>query len=507
MTYITTSFRDRLQESFFHIMFDEDCTDRRNKRFRIFYFSFYFGAITADALPVVFFDDPELSRKNYSEARNYSFTLLKYLAKNGYLNQISSDTYTLSSVGTSSLFGHLLEGKYMYNKDESLFKHAQKTCPSHTTHASNNGIAILQFIRYKRQSFEVEPFFSNTGNIVPAGLSTASQKYLSPDAFIRNVNLSEDYYIETDNCEERLTKQLVPKLHKYLSSVLAASEGTCIDTTILFSVWHKHSQLKGESDLSRSYNEQLAFIDYFEKCFSDKITCNNLFKSFRQYHGSCTLIEELKQTIPETDSCDIESYSFGKDLLKLQVMLRAFDMKFAARRDTIYKSILRVNGLKKILLEGTRLICFPLFGQSDLYKFLFFEQEKYNKIPSFLIRKKHSFNCIVNYHKLMIFRDIKTGDKYAFRNVFQCSFKKQTYYYIIENITEDFGGYFRVEKFLKRKRIIIEENIHLYCLYNSRILPNPATVVELSKDGKPVVEFVSYEKAILNDFSRDENFL
>ena len=119
-------------------------------------------------------------------------SLLRYLASKDLMKQLSSDTYVLSSKGSTDLFGQLLYMRLMYREDETEFKINQRDCPVHANHASNNGVTVLQFLRHKWCLFEVEPFISYSGEIIPSHSAFFSQKLFSPDAYI----------YASDNCEK-----------------------------------------------------------------------------------------------------------------------------------------------------------------------------------------------------------------------------------------------------------------------------------------------------------------
>ena len=493
-------FKNKLFDSFYRIMYDEEFSDRRRKRIRIFFFSYYFGAVTADSLSIIFYDDEELSKKNYSEARNCSMSILRYLASKDLMKQLASDTYILSSKGAIELFNQLLSMKLMSKEDENEFRINQRDCQVHANHASNNGVTVLQFLRHKRYPFEVEPFISCSGEIMPSHSAFFSQKLLSPDAYIYASDNCERYYIETDNCEERLGTQLVPKLQNYQSAVLSANEGTCLEKTILFSIWHKQGLPKVDSEFGINCNEAVSLIDFFATHFSAKITCNELLDALNHYSGNSALICNTQKTIQEICEFQNTTYASIKDTIEFRNLLRAVDKKFVARRETIFKSIPRVSGLKTALLNGTRLICLPIYNQIPFYKFLFFELENHVNFVSLYLRKIHNFSCNISYSKFKIFQDLKSGENYTFRNVFECQSYKSSSCYIFENITDDFGGYFRVENFLKKRCVSIQENICLVCIYNEALVPDPGSYFRLPEDKRDHVKFISYIECIQTIF-------
>ena len=493
MHKISDFYNKQLMTAFHFTMFKENTTSKRTKRFRVLFFAYMFGAVNCSALDLLFQGDPSFSKKTYDEIHNNNNNLLLYLRRSNYLIKAKDPGYIITDKGVSALFEYLESHGFLFQADIDTFKQNCRTSSRYVSHSVNTGLSILHFLSQMNASFYFEPYLNTDLEIINHTTESNIHRTITPDAILYSDEPSETYYIEADSCKERIGQRLVPKLQNY-QQLLLSNEASCADTTILFSLRHDNIDHASLHAGSHAFMEIISFLSFFHDNLSDSITFHDVYEALLKYEGENSYLSYLKKSfdnLPVPFTSSIEDIKFQLDYLNINA---AFDKKIKNRLQTLFNSIRRICGFKTSLLHGTRLICLPLYKQYNLYKYICFEHYKYQLELSVFLSLLFTNIHIINYNKLHGFNDIKSGVIYHFRNVFETKYKNDSLYVIVENITEDLGGLIRIQRYLSKSEIHIQEHLVFICIYNEEVMKHPRDFFPEPNLQIENVVFVSYSE-------------
>lgn len=453
-----------IMNAFSSIMLSSDYVLSRKKRYRIFFYAYMFGCVNTDDLSLIFYDALKEPRDT-GEQKNLYRSTLNYFCKCRLLSKAEDTYYLLTEQGINELALHLVEQNLLPDCFCESFKGSANTKRAYTAHASKTGVSVLSIIHSFPASFLIEPMFDYAANRISIKNIQDSRKgLLIPDAFFQTSATGQYIFLEADSCEERMNTRLIPKLQRYMTTILEnlAFVG---NITIHFSIWSKNETPCYRFD-NAATNNAADLYSYFEHDPLFNISFSEYLASIKRYRGNNDFLLGIRNLLSGLNTDTIYSFDDLLDALQYDSLSQVYTRQFLTRKSRLLASMKAESHFEHLLCQGMRFVCTPVNHLQDLLPFIYLEEYKPCSDLSTIMQHIYPEMIIRGYESLKTFVDPVTGESYVFRNVFSCFINGKEYSIVLENITDDLSGFYRISKCINASYHFNITNLIFICLYN-----------------------------------------
>lgn len=485
-----------LFDKMFHNDSDFVYTKKGLQCYKLFLYIYIFGSVIGDHLPYIFIDESIVHEKSPGELKNIFMNRVSYWAKERYLKKLKKEGFILTNKGLEKLFAFVCDydPRGMTNVDLEKFKKEYSPRISALRHAGHVGLTTLQLSQMDQSLLLCGPMLGYGGYLLTDIYMKARECLIIPDALVISCT-DEKIFVEADNCTERKSTSLIPKLEKY-SILIPEDSKECLDITLHFSVWHTHYKNDFKSELYE-YNRVCEFYDFFYEEMRYNTSFQEFTEKLTQYTGEFEPAIRVSDYLKKLEAADsYKSPNELKSVYDLVNLYESFDKYFVTRQRYIFRAVKELYRLDRRILTGVRLVCLPIYVSKNLLNCVYIENVSQELIAVFLKKQGYSFDrCewLVNEKEFVD----TGGDRFVFRHTYCLTQDMSTCkrYVAIENISDDYGGALRVRTYIHRHRTVYDE-LDIICLYNSKTKEDPLKIRSCSGSDKRHcrISFATYEE-------------
>ena len=491
----------RILDAFYEIMRNPAYARSGRKRCRVLFYCYMFDCIHLDDLGFVFPEETGTPGCPASGTRKNSHrSFLNYLARSGWLSRLEGEYYTLTAAGQDLLFESLVSYTLLPSRLKGSFKRPPVSGPAQMSHKSKTGRMVLSFVQAGSGRFAVSPVFDRNAARIPADMAGARRAgCLIPDAFYMFSHCQERFYLEADSGEERMNSSLIPKFHRYLSTVFDpdCTERHC---TLHFSLWGKDEKMADNHSSSETLKRMESLYDFIAENFDPSLSFRSYLMALSGYRGKDTYVLPMADFL---SNIDLQNVSRKEDLCAA-IFSRSFSLacskQYLSRRKRLALSIEKTPFLKNILCQGARFVCTPLNHTKEFFPYIYLEQYDLKAKTEAGMQSLLPGLKIYSYESLRAFFSPATGETIFFRNVFCGDLSGSSIYLCMENISDDLSGNIRVINYLNNCNSLQLDNIYILCIYNHDSNPDLSGTMALYPAVYNRIFFISYSDFIRNIF-------
>ncbi len=463
MIDIFTEKEKQLQRAFFKIMTSPLFEERGNRYCRVLFYAYIFGTVHVDDMLQLFGSPIENETKYLEQNRNKNRAYLNYFCKKGWLIKREKGYYILDKRGKKELLSFLIQNGYL---QEYPVKNENKC--SLLSHSNKTGKMILSFIQNGYSGFLLGASFDSSGKrTVLNAMEIRRSGMLIPDGFIMDNNAGERIYMEADGCTERMNTKLIPKLQRYLTTVLENDKSASF-STIHFSIW-SNDEKATEKCFDVKLLEQIRSLYYFivnELKISISFEC--YYSSILSYKGDNDYINNISNKLQKFHLPNVLSINDLNNLYEIQYDKNDYSKQYSSRMKRIEISIKKIPFLEQLLYQGLRIVCMPLNITRKLIPFVYLEHYDLRDRIGKIINSEFPDCKVISYEITHSFCKNTMGDLLTLRNVYKIDINNKIIYLAVENICCDISASFRVNNYLQGCGFNKDMDLHILCLISKK---------------------------------------
>jgi len=457
-----TDIEVKINEAFHDIFSNPLFMQRGFKKYRILFFTFLFGNISAHEMIYIFEDsktDILMSGKNEDNANR---AILRYFLKPDHeapLLKKEGKFFRITSNGCKTLWEFLGLRYRWKQEDKERFLNHRRVRLDNYKHGSTTAITTLLLFQQMKFQFFIEPAFI-----------CGERKYLSPGVSACRPDAVYEtpiyrIFLETDLGTEGRAAWL-NKLQRYVCHILSyesisADKTNCILISILLPSMEK--VLDRINNLSLEFEEVIKDYKKYRMLYPEYTdTFGRFLNRYRIAYPEKNFIKTLPPVLDDSSFTSMKAQLIGGWITLL------FTKQFLVRRRLLIDIIMEIPSFLRSIDKGlsvfvipTHYLCQKVIQEID--KGVQTLSERY--VLSYLRGKYPLCEIQRDFSPREVVDDI-SGQVFVFPNVYQMTERNgPSRSIIIDNISLDIGAYIRIQRLCQNRRQIVDDNIVILCCY------------------------------------------